>query len=109
MIDAGRLAHRITIQSFGVTRNSIGEEVRTWSDVATVWAEIRPLSARELINAKAAMAQVTTRITIRYRAGLLPSMRMLHGATVYQMTEIINPGMRNEILECLCFAEVPAT
>lgn len=108
-MEAGRLTQRVTIQSAGVTRNSIGEEVRSWSDVATVWAEIRPLSARELINAKAAMAQVTTRITIRYRAGLLPSMRVVHGTTVYQITEIIDQGMKHETLECLCFAEVPPT
>ncbi len=108
-MEAGRLTRRVTIQTATATRNSIGEEVRSWSDVASVWGEIRPLSARELINAKAAMAQVTTRITIRYRAGMLPSMRLISGGTVYQITEIIDPGMRHEVLECLCFAEVPAT
>lgn len=109
MIEAGRLAHRVTIQNFTISRNSIGEEVKSWTDVATVWAEIRPLSARELINAKAAMAQVTKRITIRYRAGLLPSMRILHNGTVYQITEIIDANLAHVSLEFLCFAEVPTT
>lgn len=36
---AGSLDRRITIQRKVVAQNNFGEEVTTWQDVATVWAE----------------------------------------------------------------------
>uniref|UniRef100_UPI001F4AE784 phage head closure protein n=1 Tax=Klebsiella pneumoniae TaxID=573 RepID=UPI001F4AE784 len=44
-----------------------GAVINTWRDVATLWAEVAPLSAREFIAAQASQGEVTTRITIRYR------------------------------------------
>lgn len=55
----------------------------SWSDIATVWAAIEPLSAREFIAASATQSQIDARIVIRYRAGLTPDMRIIHGAKIY--------------------------
>ena len=38
MIPIGEFRERLTIQQKDVTRNGIGDEVATWSDVATTWA-----------------------------------------------------------------------
>ena len=85
MIEAGRLRHRITIQSLTVGQDvDTGEETESWSDLYTsVPAAIEPISVREFISSKAAQSEITTRIVIRYRAGLTPTMRILHKGKIY--------------------------
>lgn len=39
---AGSLRHRIKLQTKTVSRDAVGGEVITWSDVITVWAEADP-------------------------------------------------------------------
>lgn len=50
-IKAGRLRHRITIQERVLTQDSDLNAVYDWRDVASVWAAIEPLSAREFLAA----------------------------------------------------------
>lgn len=84
-LSAGRLRHRIDIQSKQQSQDPVtGEITEAW---VTVWpnvpAAIEPLSAREFIAAQAVQSQVVARITIRYRDGLDASMRILHKGKVY--------------------------
>lgn len=86
-IEAGRLRHRIRIERYEYLRDSHGEVVQNpitgevsqaWVEVATVWAAIEPLSAREFIQSQATQSQITARIVIRYRDGLDAAMRLVH-------------------------------
>ena len=74
---AGRLNRRVTIQQKSVARDALGAEVITWVDVATVWAEVSPYSGREFVALRQAQDEITTRITIRYRPGITPAMRVV--------------------------------
>lgn len=66
--EAGPLRHRVKLQSPTYTQDTTtGEQTLVWADVATVWAAIEPLSAREFIAAQSEQAQIDTRITIRQR------------------------------------------
>lgn len=87
MIDSGKLRHRVRIErhaeqvdSFGqvIQDPSTGQVARSWEEVATVWAAIEPLSAKEFIQSQAVQSQVSARITIRYRTGVDASMRLVH-------------------------------
>lgn len=84
-LSAGRLRHRITIQEPQHAQDPVtGEMIATWSDVWTnVPASIEPLSVREFMQSQAEQAQVSARITIRYRSGLNAAMRILHKSRVY--------------------------
>jgi len=85
-MDAGRLRHRVTIQSVTETRDtSTGAIATSWADVATVWAAVEPLSGREFLAAQANQAEVVARILIRYRDDVTAKMRVLHGARVYNI------------------------
>ncbi len=84
---AGRLRHRITIQEPGLVQDpGSGEMLPGWQ---TVWdkvpAEVTALSARDLIAAQAAQSEASGRMVIRYRAGVLPTMRILHRGDVYEI------------------------
>lgn len=85
---AGRLRHRVTIQEQVtiVINPDTGEKGKVWQDVATVWAAIEPLSAREFIASQQMDSEISARVVIRYRAGLNAAMRIVHvksGEPVY--------------------------
>lgn len=88
-VNAGKLRHRITFQSPGMTQDPMtGEMVDGWANVPgweKVPASIEPLSVKDFIAAKATQSQLSARIVIRYRAGVLPSMRILHREKVYNI------------------------
>lgn len=81
MIRAGKLRHRIVIQEPVETQDQTNGAVNIlWQDLATVWAEIVPLSARDLIAAQAEASKVTTRISIRYNNYINSKMRIYHAS-----------------------------
>lgn len=81
---AGDLRHRITIQHQVDQQDpNTGEVTKTWAEFAPAWAAIEPLSARDFIAAKANQSEISGRITIRYRQGVLPTMRILHRGQIY--------------------------
>lgn len=58
------------------TSDSLGGGREGWSTLATVSAQVLPLSASEQLAAGGIAAVVLYRATIRYRADVLPSMRV---------------------------------
>ncbi len=88
-VAAGDLRHRVQIQQQFTTKDSDGIAQTGWVDVATVWASVEPLSAREFIQSGQTQAAVTSRITIRYRAGLLASMRLIHRGQVFNIAGLL--------------------
>jgi len=64
----GALNRRVTLQSPTITQDTMGGEVATWADVATVWAYINPLAGHELVNAQAVYAEVTHLMVIRWQS-----------------------------------------
>ncbi|MCO7458407.1 phage head closure protein [Stenotrophomonas maltophilia] len=88
-LPAGRLRHRVLIQQQVTTRDSDGVEQTAWVDVATVWASVEPLSAREFIQSGQTQSAVTARITMRYRDGLSPSMRLVHRGEIFNIAGLL--------------------
>lgn len=88
---AGKLRHRVTIQAPGQTQDpTTGEILHGWVDFATTWASIEPLSAREYIAAQSGQSEITARIVIRYRDGVLPTMRILHRGKAYAIHGVLS-------------------
>jgi len=87
-VRAGRLRHRVDIQKPVVDRDP---EDNTELPVRweTVWercpASVEPLSAREFLAAQATQSEVTAKIVVRYRPGLVPTMRIIHRGEIYNI------------------------
>ncbi len=86
-MQAGRLRHRITFQALVRKQDpETGEELESWM---TVWdkvpAAVEPLSSRDFIAAQATQSEATGRMVLRYRAGVLPTMRILYRGDVYDI------------------------
>jgi len=99
---AGRLRQRVTIQEKVVTRNAYGEEVITWADVATVWGSVEPLRGDEFLEFARAGAEVSTRIVLRYRSGIVPEMRVSYDGHTYDVLSVINVEERDKELQLMC-------
>lgn len=99
-MQAGKLNRRVTIQSATTVQNEIGEMVAGWADVATVYASIVDITGREYISAGGVQNQAQTKIAIRYRAGVLPAMRVLHGAIAYNIESVLGQDKKSLLLMC---------
>ena len=97
---AGQLRQRVTVQEKSVTRDDYGAEVITWTDLATVWAAVQPLTGREWIEGRQETAGVTTRIRMRYRSGITPEMRVSFGDIEFNILSVIHVKERELHLMC---------
>ena len=105
--DPGRATQRITLQAKSVTRNAIGEEVVTWTDVVTdtadhaIWAEAWPLKGREFFAAQQTQYAADVRFRIRYRAGIVREQRVLWDGAPYDITQVVDVGAAHHTIEIL--------
>lgn len=104
--EAGRLNQRVTLQQRTAGVDALGQELTTWSDVATVWAEVQPLRGREYFAAGQMQATVDVRIRIRWRAGVVPSMRALWRGQPHEIVSVIEPDGAKSMLELMCVSGV---
>lgn len=81
--------------------DSWGQPIDTWTDVASVWADVRPLSGLESIKADAPTSEVRASIRIRWRTDITAAMRVLHDATLYEI-EAVLPGSTREHVDLVC-------
>lgn len=100
---AGKLRHKVTIQQRANTTDAFGGMVTTWSDVATVWASVEPMTARELASASATYPEVTTKITMRYMSGVTAANRIIFEGKHYNLVPGIDKDMRHTELMFLAF------
>lgn len=99
---AGRLNKRVTLQSAASARDGHGQPIETWSNVAVVWAAIEPIRGREYFSAQQFAAEVTHRVRIRYRSGVSPKWRVIHGSRTFRIETVIDPLERQETIELMC-------
>ena len=76
-MDPGRLDQRVTIQVKQSVADGGGGFTETWSDVATVWAQVLPMSGRERSQAQQVEAASVYRVTIRRRGDLTAAHRLV--------------------------------
>jgi SPP1 family predicted phage head-tail adaptor len=87
---SGDLRNRLLVQSSATAPNVEGEPIDVWTTVATRWGKVEPLSAHEQFVAVQTQSLATHKVTIRYYAGLDPSMRFQFGTRVFQIESIVS-------------------
>lgn len=99
---AGRLRHKVTVQQVAHAQDDYGETTETWSEFIESWASIEPLRGREYHDASLTQGEVDTRIVMRYREGILPTMRVLFGSRVFDIQTVINVNTRHREIHLMC-------
>ena len=99
---SNRLRHPVTLQRPVKTEDEVGEEIVTFVDVASVFAEVLAPKGRTYLAARKAHAELTTRVTIRYRDDVEPTWRVLFGDRVLEIDHVADVGGRFRELEMQC-------
>lgn len=100
--DIGHLRHRLTLESASRTPDGGGGAVETWTAVAQVWGRIEPTGGMEIADADGLGGRITHEITLRYRAGVAPAMRLISGNRRFEIVAVIDIDERRRWLKCLC-------
>ena len=101
---AGPLDQRVTVERFTSTQDELGQPIEAWAPLFTCWAAVEPLTGREYIAAAAAVSEVTAKIRLRYRPGVLGTDRVIHDGTVYQIESVIDVRSEHRELHLMCKA-----
>ena len=100
-IPAGMFDRQITLQSYAVTRDRYGGEVRTWSDQATVWTRIVPVRSDETFRTEQLRGVDMVDFDIRYRTDVETGWRVLFEGVSYDILSIVERTRRDGLrLRC---------
>lgn len=100
-LNAGQLDRRITIEARAAGVDSRGQPNGAWQTVATVWAQPMPAKGREYFAAGQLQAEGAMAWRIRYRTDLTAAMRVLEGATPYDIVAVV-PSANREWVDLYC-------
>lgn len=101
LVNSPRFDRKITLQRKTVTQNDLGEEVETWTDLATdIWAEKSYRGASEGVQAAEIAAVRALRFVIRWDPGwadVSPLDRLIHDGVTHDIYEVNEIGRRDGI------------
>ncbi|MEQ1977452.1 phage head closure protein [Xenorhabdus sp. SGI240] len=100
-MEAGRLRHRIEIQGVRSKQTDSGGVVKERYTVATVWAEVKFISGRELVASKAVLSESIVRFWVRYRPDISTAMSIVFKGNTYAIQAVM-PDNKLTLLELLC-------
>lgn len=102
-IRAGAMRNSVDIEERHKAKGTMGGVSDKWTPkFSKVAASIEPLQGRELFTAQQNHSEVTVRVRIRYREGVVAAQRVAHKGVIYSILYVINPGMRNVELQLMC-------
>ncbi|WP_078382337.1 phage head closure protein [Sutcliffiella halmapala] len=106
-MNSGKLNKRITIKENNQIRNRGGgfkpseEEV-----ILSTWANINTLSGREFWQAQQMEAEVSHKVTIRFRSGIKRSQMVFYQERKFEIQYVFNRDEGNRFLELYCLERV---
>ena len=96
----GSLRHQIAIQAHSSSPDAYGQPVQTWTTIATAWAAITLLTAKEQYASGQLAAQSSHAIMLRFPpAAVKAGMRVTYGSHVYRIQGVNNLEQRNTWLQ----------
>ena len=102
-MDGSKLDRRLTLQRFTSTQDpGSGENIQTWGDIATDWANYKPVSDAEKMQAGEVSATLSARFTIRYDsawANLSPVDRVVFEGRTFDIVGCKEVSGRRQFLE----------
>lgn len=96
---AARFNRRVVIQAPDRASDGKGGQIKGWTDVSTVWAEMIPLRGQEAVAHNLLTSGQLWKVTIRYRAGLTVQHRLVLDGVPLNIRTCQDPdGRRKELV-----------
>ena len=103
MIDqAGQLDRRIIIQGFSESTDGFGQEVKSYSTLASVWANVKEKVGSEGEDGDMIASTKKVEFIIRYRTDVDEQMRILYNSNIYKIQTIQTADARKAFLKLVC-------
>jgi SPP1 family predicted phage head-tail adaptor len=99
MSNPGSLNRRLTLEAPVESADGAGGVVREFETVATLWAEVMPVSAARAIEAERAGARITHRIGIRFADDITTQHRFRDGEWVFRIVSLRDRDGRKRFLQ----------
>lgn len=99
--DPGALRHELALQQMFAAPDGLGGFAETWTTIATLFARIEPLGARQAFIGAQEIESATHAITIRHRPGVASGMRFLKAARVFRIITVRDPDETGRFLICM--------
>jgi len=99
-VDPGALRHRLVLQAVTTVPDDLGGFAESWSDVATVFARIEPVSADSRFGAGQTLEEITHRIVLRRRGDIEADMRFAGGGRFFRIITVHDPDESGRYLLC---------
>ena len=106
---AGDLRDRVTIQRATNSDDGFGNTISGWSDLLTVWANVRETPGKEIVAAGRIEASRTATIRVRASSqsrGVTAADRIIARGQVWNIRGRAEVGDGRELIEFLCEAGV---
>lgn len=97
-----KLRYKVAIQALSGAEDDLGQPIAAWTTVAEPWVDIQYLNGISTIKAGADHSVVQASIRLRYRTGLNAGMRVLHGATVFEIQAILPDEVGRVFMDLAC-------
>ena len=99
-VDPGTLRSRLMLQVATAVPDGLGGFSESWSDVATLFARVEPVSADSRFGAGQTLETVTHRITLRHRSDVEADMRFAAGSRLFRIVTVHDPDESGRYLVC---------
>lgn len=90
-----RLRNRVALEQPADVADGAGGYTRSYTTIATVWAEILPMNGQEKLDAQKLQSSLMHRITIRYRTDVNATWRVRYGTRLFNIRAVMNNEERN--------------
>lgn len=104
-MDPDKMRHRFTIlASTGPedSRDQYGEPALAQAVLCETWAQVRPLTGKQLESARQVYAEVTHEVTLRWRPGVEAGQTGVLNGRLYHLDAVMDLEERHEWLQLLC-------
>lgn len=99
-VDPGALRHELALEAASLAPDGAGGHTESWSEVATLFARVEPVSATSRFGADQTLESVTHRVTVRYRADLKSGMRFRRLSRIFEIMTVHDPDETGRYLVC---------
>lgn len=86
---SGKFSRPIMIQSPVITQDVTGQDISTWIPFHSCYAEIIFMTGSEQYQSSGIHSKNQIRVILRYKPGILPTMRVVFDGVTYRINSVI--------------------
>lgn len=98
----GAMRKRLVLQSRSESVDGGGGVAVSWSDIASVWAQVTPVSGAETVQAMHLTGTRRHRVRLRYRDDVDSERRFVFKGRVLNIRSVRDIDERGRWLDCVC-------